>query len=496
MGKGLLGLEIAERTIRYVYLLKDGGKYRIDKAGEVSSKVDLSVPDALSAELRQILEKEAFSPQRIYATISRRDTVIHQVLFPKMNAGELEEAVSAEITKIPIFFQRNFEYIYKSYPQPHGKNRVVFAAIASSTLQGILKEIRKLNIPLQALDIAPLNLKELLLRIGPARPTEAFLVVNDQHTYLATYDSRQYGIIYKSAVGLNQFISAASPSSRDALIGNWSAEIKRVLKSYLMDHNRSQIDLLWLIWDKARVPELDQKLATDLEVPVEVLYTKKIPGLKIAEEQALNPIYTLAALPAVFAILHLRPQFSFDHFFRSLRQGRYLTQTALAGLLFIVVATVAFGQYIMTVRQETGALVAEKAAMKNEATRLDAQAKTLFQKYENYMAVKQRLLNQATYVQQLNRVSWSEVLSVVAKELPVDLALTTFRLNEDGVAAIEGDSWRMEPVSELLRRVKNSDILKDGKFNFLRERRVKDQKIFNFGIWAKLRNGSPEEKQP
>lgn len=494
MTKGLLGLEIAERTIRYVYLVKDKGKYLIEKAGQMTSKTDLSTKDTLSAEINQLIASEQLSVQRIYATIARRDVVIHQVVLPKMNQSELDEAISAEIAKIPAFYQRNFEYVFKNYPQEGGKNKVVFAALASSTLQSMVQEIRKTGIPFGHLDIAPLNFKELLNRINPARPVEAFLVISEHHTYLAVYHKERYGLVYKSSVGIGQFSAFGSLSIHDQVISNWTAELKRAIKAYLLETQQSKVDLVWLAWDKTRIPDLDQKIAKDLEAEVEVLYTKKIPGLKITDEKNLNPVFVQALLPIAFTTLKIKPQFPFDYFIRTLNISRFIAQTVLVAAIFIFLSIGAFGSLIYELRSETAKLVAQEVAMEQEIKKLTLESKSLMQKYDDYMQVKKRLLMQATYVQNLNRVAWTQVLSICAKELPEDMALTSFSLREDGSASFEGDALRMEPVSELLRRIKSSQIMQDGKFNFLHERKIKEQKIYNFGILAKLRNPEVTEK--
>jgi hypothetical protein len=87
----------------------------------------------------------------------------------------------------------------------------------------------------------------------------------------------------------------------------------------------------------------------------------------------------------------------------------------------------------------------------------------------------------------VNRVSWSEVLAIVASEMPVDLALTDFKFSESGVATIKGQAFEMESVSELIRRTEASQFLERGKFDFLRERNVDDMNFYEFGIFANLK---------
>jgi hypothetical protein len=111
----------------------------------------------------------------------------------------------------------------------------------------------------------------------------------------------------------------------------------------------------------------------------------------------------------------------------------------------------------------------------------------LYRQRDEYLVVRQGLLDQANYIKTLNRVEWSQVLSVFAEEMPNDMALTSFKFNENGNVSFIGDSREVETVAELLRRINNSTILEMGVFDFFTEKVVEEQKIFNFGILAKLR---------
>ncbi len=84
-------------------------------------------------------------------------------------------------------------------------------------------------------------------------------------------------------------------------------------------------------------------------------------------------------------------------------------------------------------------------------------------------------------------MSWAEVFAIVANELPEDLALSSFKFSEHGKADIKGEAFNMESIAELIRRIDESAILNKGKFDFLREKKVKEEKLFNFGILAKLK---------
>lgn len=118
----------------------------------------------------------------------------------------------------------------------------------------------------------------------------------------------------------------------------------------------------------------------------------------------------------------------------------------------------------------------------------------LYRQRDEYLAVRQGLLDQANYIKTLNRVAWSQVLSVFAEEMPKDMALTSFKFNETGKVSFFGDSLEVETVSELIRRIDTSAILEKGMFDFFTEKVVDEQKIYSFGILAQLQD-NPEEQQ-
>jgi hypothetical protein len=105
-----------------------------------------------------------------------------------------------------------------------------------------------------------------------------------------------------------------------------------------------------------------------------------------------------------------------------------------------------------------------------QADELKNSAADLYRQRDEYRAVREGLLAQANFVKSLNRVSWTQVLSVMSEEMPDKLRLTTFKFNHSGNVSFFGESLAIETVAELLRRVNNSSILQNGKFDFMSEK--------------------------
>ena len=289
-------------------------------------------------------------------------------------------------------------------------------------------------------------------------------------------------------MGLDHLSKVTSDITKEHLLLNWIAELKRALKSYLVENKQSKIDLIWLVWDKEALPDLDQRIANGLEVEVEVLYVRKLQRISTTEEYQLNPIYSLALTPIYYHINNMPPQFPFDHFFRRFHVQKYLAKAALVAVAFLFLVGSVFGLSIQVLNQKINMVLGETATVQSQIDIREAEAKDLFQKHKEYKESRQRLLDQATYVHKLNRISWAQVFSVVAKELPQELGLTSFKFTESGKAEIRGDSFDMEAIAKLMRRIDDSAILEKGKFDFLTEREVEKIKYYDFGILAKLQD--------
>jgi len=90
-------------------------------------------------------------------------------------------------------------------------------------------------------------------------------------------------------------------------------------------------------------------------------------------------------------------------------------------------------------------------------------------------------------------VSWSQVLAVVSQEHPDDLALTSFKFSESGGASIIGQAFAMESIANLMRQIEDSAILEKGRFDFLKERELKEVNYYDFGLTAQLKKKKEEQ---
>jgi len=487
MMKKYLGVDISDDAIRYVYLNTKGFNYVISKAGKSKIDFDLLSPGALRNAIKDLVKQEKLKPSRIFVTLSRKDTVIHQFMLPKLSAKEFEEVITTEIEKIPTFHKQAYDYIYRKYPVSKDKFKVILSAVRRDILDRVLKEVHKTGIPFQHFELTPLNFKELPNAIDAVDECDAFVVVSDRQTYMSIYDEYQYKLFYKLASGLNQFQHTVSQEQIRLIVLDWAAQLKRVLKSYLLDNRNIKIRKIWLVWDKEVAPNLDQYMGDEFEIPVEILDVRKIKKIKTIENYPLNPIYALALSPIVCHIHQLKLQFSLKHFFGRFQLHKYLLKSSTLAALIIGIFGVSFTIGNKWINEKKNDFVNQSRAAETKTLTLRKEAANLYVEYAEYDQIRQQFLAQATYVQELNRVSWAQVFAVVANELPLDLSLTSFKFSENGSAKIKGDALNMESISEMLRRIEESAILDKGKFDFLKEKQIKENKLFNFGIMAMLK---------
>jgi Tfp pilus assembly PilM family ATPase/Tfp pilus assembly protein PilN len=493
--KGLLGLELTDHVLRYIYLKNVKGQYKILEAGQSKITFDLSASGSLSKAVYDILIEKKLTPQRVFVTVSRSDTVIQLLDLPKMPASELQEVITGEIDKIPLFRNQDYDYISQHIPANKDHDKVLFAAISRQNLESIIAEIQKVEIPFRDLEITPLNLKRIIpLRVKAANHCHATLIIHDTHTYLTIIKDQEYSHIYTSPIGMDRLSAAHNDMIRENIVSSWLSEIQRVFQTYLVANSDEIIDEIFLVWDKEKASKLDERVAAETGKKVETISLDSMFNIAATKKHHLNPIYVLALVPILHHVKKLKARFSFQHFFRNYRVKAYFQKMILSFVVFFAVAAGLFMNINQNINRSIEEVVKEIDAVSRETAQLQLESKELYAKKRDYERVRDRLLSQATYVQQLNRVSWSQVLYTVSEELPEELALTSFKFGESGRAEFKGHALYMESVANLIRRIDDSKILSGGKFDFLKEQEKDENKYFSFGILANLRQ--EREKQP
>jgi Tfp pilus assembly protein PilN len=495
MSKKLLGIEIADTSVRYIYLERVAQKTQISQFGELPIRIDLSAPGQIADCVDTICQKGKIAPERIALAINRKDILIHQIILPKIPELELEEVLATEIEKLPAFHHGQFDYIHQAHVYREDKYKVTFAALAKNIIDNIRQDLTITKMAFQDIEIAPLNLAGILASICPLNQWEIHLVVNHQHSTLCIQEKNQISVFYRSAIG-SQHLSEPNPAlgSRHTY-AVWTGELNRLIKSFLLENRTAKITKIRLIWDQELLPDLPQQVANDLGIAVEIPEASKIRGVTLSNDSKLNPKYLLALTPLLYHALHIREQFPLNHFLMPRKSGQNLLKVVLLSSLMILSSFILFHKAYLFVNTKTAQITRENSALERQIKNLTKESQDLLQRQQEFLTIRQRLLDQATYVNQLNRVSWSQVFAIFSHELPEELALNSFRFIESGKAVIKGDAFNMDAIAALIRRIEDSKILEQGKFDFLTEKKHEDLKYFSFGILAQLKSIEQESHE-
>lgn len=493
MEKGYLGLEIGEKNLRFVYVTKHMGSLALLRAGELEVNLNFNTPGALTQAIRMVIEKEEILPKRVFVSLSRKDILIHQQLMPRMNAAELAQVVPGEIEKIPFFYNQSFEYAYTAFMHSKEKDRILLVAVSQEFLKAVIDEIDNVKLPFRDIEISPLNLKDLLPKPKAAERCEAILVVQELCSYFCIFKGNSYLGVYRSPVGSQQIMSPVNAANQEQMLANWVAEFSRVCKSHLVDNPQNPVEHLWVVADKTLCFQLGNELNKQLDLTTEIVGADKISNLKVPDNVEWDPLYASALTPILLSLTNKKTLFPFDHFFARFQTQKYFMLVFLKTVIFLVTLGLGIGGLNYFVKTDLAHLQKETKQLSQDIAFLKQQNENLFNERNDYLDVRKKLLAQAGYVQTLNRTSWTHVLAAIATELPTELSLTGFKFSENGDVNINGETYDITNIAELIRKVDQSSILEGGKFEFLKEKKEQDAKLFNFGIQANLK-GRKDEK--
>ena len=492
MSKGYLGLELGEKKVRYAYLEKKGGEIFLKRTGELPVEEDFSSPLLLTNVIEEILSKENISPSQVFLTLLREDIITHQSTFPKMSSAELEEVILGEIEKVPTFSEREFDYIYHSYEVEPNRINVIFAAVGKDILNFIIEGVKNNKLPLGSIEVSTLNLPPLLYSLVKGNQDQALLILDEKVSYVMIFREKKCRFFYVMNTGkIDLYPYNKKDEVNNLALVNWADELKRTFKSYLIEQKRETIENVWFVYDHRKAANLDKVLSKELSLEVIKLNIELFPNLHYEGEEEFNPIYLLCCAPVISYLKKLKREFPFHHFLRK-EKVKIATKRVIVGtLIYVMVVGAILGKVAIDYSLKRKELLNTLRGINTQINLLERKTARLRRERDEFLATKKRLLNQATFVRKLNRTSWSRIFAEVASNLPDTLSLTSFSVSEAGEVRIEGEAFKIETLAELIRKMDNSPILTNVKFDFLREQKVEDKRIFSFGILSYL----PKEKR-
>ncbi|MDD5449492.1 MAG: PilN domain-containing protein [Candidatus Omnitrophica bacterium] len=505
MSKAVLGLELSSKQIRYAFLTKEGRTFSLLRQGKASLQglISIGQPASLTQAIREIISKENISPSAICLTISAENLFINLTRLPTLPEAELHEVIADEIRKVPKFFGREFDYIYSGYKIDSQRQRVLFCAVDKSSLDIAMQAARNTGIRLECLETAPLNLLELLYPKTARDKTEALVFLDNNATYVIIFGQSDCRLFFKMSTGSTDL--GSSKGINNSVFSSWVEEIKRVFRSYQREMGGREggsrdIDKIWLVWDNEILPELYEFAARELG-PELAIPRPDTFGFTLQNKKAgFNPIHMIALAGPLLLLKGQKRRFNFKHFLRGLKLKEVIRKTVLAVAVYLCVSAVLLGGVTLNYTLETRRLGEREQGAASRILSLEKETADLRKERDEYSAAKERLLDQATFVKMLNRLSWSEILGNIGLALPDNISLSSFAVPENGEVQLEGATVSIESVAELIRRISNCPFLYDVKFDFLRERRINQKevtrldKIIEFGIISRLKPDTDGKK--
>lgn len=438
---------------------------------------------AFAQLIEKIIEEHNITPSKIFFSIFRDDVLVHQLTLPKMSRAEAEEVILGEVEKIPSFSDKEFDYVYSLFDMDNKRSRVIFSAVFQDIIKAIIETAKSINIPLENIEIVPLNILALLYNLTRNDSDEALVVLDEKVSHVMVFFNQKCRLFYTAGVGIGDFFFKGRMDN--LTFSNWIEELRRIFKSYCMEYKKEDVNRVWLIWDEDKAPLLDQLLSKELGKEVKRIDISALIDVSLKEE--FNPIYTGVVSPIISYLKNYRSEFHFERFLREIKIKRVIKKGALFLVIYSLVVGGILGSLIFTFFTKTKEEKKNLKRMETKIKRLKKKTEELRRKRDEYKKIKERLLRQAFYVRQLNRIPWSRVFGEVAENLPEGVALSSFSVSESGKVEFKGEALKIDVVAQLMRRLEHLTVIEKPRFDFLREAKVKDKKIFNFGILANLK---------
>lgn len=490
MIKRYLSIEIRNEGLFYVLLEPQRKRIKFPYQRKFIPLLKDDFSSSLKETLLKIKKEEKNLENRIFVTLSLKQTIIHQLNLPKMTVKEIEEVIVGEIEKIPAFSQRAYNYIYSYSPLLEERRiKVIFAVIPQEIIDSVISSAKETGFFLEKLMISPLHLFPLIYSFEKKKEDIGVLVVEEKSSYVIVISFSSCRFFYTSPMGLADLYPSSEKRLNTLVFFNWMDEIKRVFKSYSVEVKKEDIDYLYLIWDSSRGNDLAENLSKELGKEVKSLVTDFI---FTEAEESFNPAYFITASPALHQLLKLKEEFPFEKFVFSEKIERTLKTCIVWSMIYFLLVGIVTGKLIINYNRDKKRIISKLQTLDMQISKLNKKTALLQKERLKLLTIKERLLRQAIAVSQLNLISWSEVFAEVANVLPPKLTLSSFLVRSSQQIELKGEALKIEAIAELIRRLQKADLLKNPEFDYLNEEKTEGKTIFKFGIVADLESKDNE----
>lgn len=534
MYKKVIGLEIDSNKLRAVELERRGAAIYLNKMASTPTPAgavrdgELVDIDVMAKVIRKLLAQARMTARKVSISLSGKGVIIQEITLPSMPRGEMKEIIKGELERYPRLTTNNFIFDYQPLSEVtkkgFKKTRVFFVGISNRLLGSYLTCLRRAGLSVVSIDVAPLSAATSQSAALSEDEATAFVLIKDETTYITVAKRGSFRIFYSIEIGSKQLLrKMAQPGDTqpgdtqpgDAQPGDTQPgdaqpedsqpgakpdepvlrelirEVERSFRFYNIEFGEGEVKRIILSFDSSILPQLDERMASCLgeEVKVEAADPLKQIGLSSqlhVEEGVKASAGTFAdeevkGNAGAFAVAigaALRGLKKIGH-----RISLELLQTYIprpgelkkrAALVIIFCLLVGLATWEMVGRQQVhynelrSSLRDKKAQLSSLDSRL-AELKSLTTRHRN---LRECLKQQASYLEKLNGVSWSVVLSKVTQMIPEDVWLSLFKSTDKGKLTLEGATFSVDQVASFTKQMDQDTTFEYVNLGFVKRQRL------------------------
>jgi len=488
MPKRILGLEVSEEGLKYALLYKKGRTLVVYKTGEYRFSKNYFKEkdiDSLVKELQQVLfYEERIKCRRVCLSFSSKQIVLHEITLPKMSSSEIEEVIKGELERIPLFSrEENFLYTYYTYPLENvRKNRVIYVGISKELLNFYIQIVKRLGLHLEFIEITPLNLLNFFYPQLEKNKNYSFILLEESLSYILIFQKNNCILCYTANTGFRDIFKFKNKQVDNLIFNSWADEIKRIYKFFETEYKRS-ISEIFLIWNNQILPDLNERLSQYLGRKIDTPFPSEFLDFSSKMDE-----FNYKYLPVVSSVVRILKEttheFNLERIWSRTHTFQFILKTLVFSLVYILAVGGAgvFSYFYFQNKLEN--LNSTRKSLLQKITFLERKTKKLEAERQRYLMLRKEILKQATFIKKLNRISWSRIFAEIGKVLPADCWIRSFHVKENGEIIIEGYGFSLESVAGFIKILDKSKYLDDVKFTYLKERKIKDKPVVNFGLRA------------
>lgn len=491
MNKKALGLEIDSSKIRVVELERTGMAICLKKMASVPTPAgtlrggEIIDADKMANAIRGLLNTAEITTKGVVISLLGKGVIVQEITLPSMPTAEMREVIKSELENYPILSNDDFIFDYQPLSEftkeGYKKVRVFFVGISSSLLSSYFRCMQKAGLSVAALDIAPLSMAtSQYLDLSEDKATASVLIKYDK-TYVTVARKGRLCLFYSIDIGSGQLLESKAHPEDDperTALSRLISELERSFKFYEVEFKAEKIDRVLLSYDRSQHPDLDKRIISELgkEIKVEIanpFKQIKLPNQTDTDKMAeIGPeLFTVAIGAALKGLKRVGHNLSLELLQKYIPRPKELRKRSVVVLItciLVILITAGISGYQGSLCGRFNLSLVDKEA---QLASLDTRLTRLKELAARHKDLRERLKRQAAYLERLNRVSWSALLSKVAQRIPEDVWLKIFDYKEKGKLSLEGGTFTVDKVADFIRELDQEPAIEDIDLNLIKQKK-------------------------